>query len=172
MTDNAQTGQPMIREEWGDWGPNRSPVGRPAKKDKYGNIIHRKPTSIYLDIRLKDWIQNKTGNLSNWIETMIMKAYEKEYCFHCFDENVQEERHGWECSNTVHRRAAGHGMPSTVLKWKMCPNCNNWFSDTNLPNLLANNVDGCDECKREENLISYKQKDINEFVPKETNDAI
>ena len=171
MVENEKTGKPMIREEWGDWGPNRSPVGRPPKKDQYGNIIHRKPTSIYLDIRLKDWIQNKAGNLSNWVEKLIKQAYEKEYCFHCFDDNVKEERYGWVCTNEVHRRQSGKGAPSVILKWKMCPNCTNWFSDDNLPNLLADKVDGCDQCLREENLTSQRT-DIMSFEPSEKNDVL
>jgi len=153
MRENKQTGQPMVKEEWGDWGPTRSPVGRPAKKDQYGNIIHRKPTSIYLDIRLKEWITDRTGNLSTWIESLIKKAYETEYCFFCFDENVLEGRFGWECQNLHHRKGAGKGMPSTVLKWKVCPNCDTSFSKDNLPNLLPKDVDGCDQCKKEELLI-------------------
>ena len=171
MVKNKKTGQDMIKEDWGDWGPLSSlPVGRPAKKDNYGNIIHRKPTSIYLDIRLKDWIQNKVGNLSNWVEDLIRKAYDKEYCFHCFDDNVKEQRHGWECTNPAHVRA-GRRAPSTTLKWKMCSNCQRWFSDTNYPDLLSDNIDGCSECKREENLTA-DHKDIMSFKPSEKNDTL
>ena len=171
MVKNTKTGQDMIREDdWSDWAPNRIPVGRPAKKDQYGNIIHRKPTSIYLDIRLKDWIQNKSGNLSNWIESMIMKAYEKQYCFHCFDDNVEEKNHGWVCTNELHRRKSGKNAPSIVLKWKMCANCQAWYSENNLPIILSDDIIGCDQCKREENLTSHK--DIMSFKPSEKNDAL
>ena len=111
----------------------RNPVGRPKKVDRDGNPIYRIPTSIYLDIRMKEWITKTAGNLSEWIERMIQKAYQNEFCFHCFDDNIKEVRHGWVCRNGRHRQMAGRGAPSVVLQWKQCPNCEAWFNENNFP---------------------------------------
>ena len=65
--------------DWGDWGSQKK-KGRPHKVDEYGQKIYRASTSIYIDVRLKEWITAKAGNLSDWIEKMIRSAYQKEYC--------------------------------------------------------------------------------------------
>jgi len=115
-----------------DWAVT-NPVGRPQKKDKDGNLIYRIPTSIYLDIRMKEWIIKKAGNLSEWIEKMVRHAYQNQYCFHCFDDNIKEVEHGWICCNEKHRARAGRGAPSIVLQYKQCPNCESWFNHLNMP---------------------------------------
>jgi len=119
----------MNRQDW----RMRNPVGRPKKKDKDGNPIYRIPTSIYLDIRMKEWLTKKTGNLSEWIENMIYKAFNHEYCFWCFDDNIKQVHHGWVCLNERHRHMAGRGAPSVVLSYKQCPNCDAWFNERNMP---------------------------------------
>ena len=111
----------------------RNPVGRPKKVDHDGNPIYRVPTSIYLDIRMKEWLRKKTGNLSEWIEKMIRSAFLNEYCFWCFDDNIKLAHHGVICCNERHRLMAGRGAPSLVLLWRKCPNCDAWFNENNMP---------------------------------------
>jgi hypothetical protein len=142
--------------DWGQWGPKKK-KGRPHKVDEHGQKIYRLPTSIYLDLRLKEWITDKVDNLSDWIETMIRKAYQKEYCFYCFDDDVKEVMHGWVCCNDKHRRKAGNGAPSVVLEWKRCPTCDAWFNERNFP--VEIEIDGdlyCDMCKKEQILLEVK----------------
>ena len=154
----------MNRQDWS----MRNPVGRPKKKDRDGNPIYRIPTSIYLDIRMKEWLTKKTGNLSEWIEKMIRKAHQNEYCFHCFDDNIKEVQHGWVCRNERHRNLSGRGAPSVVLEWKRCPNCDSWFNDRNMP---CDRGEGtpiyCDLCKvpelDEEMLKRLKEEEEEEL---------
>jgi len=126
----------------------KNPVGRPQKVDSDGQPIYRIPTSIYLDIRLKAWITKTAGNLSEWIEKMIRNAYENEYCFWCFDDNIKEVQHGWVCCNERHRYRAGNSAPSLVLKWKQCPNCDAWYNEMNMPTEMGEGrVICCGICK-------------------------
>ena len=111
----------------------RNPVGRPKKRDSEGNPIYRIPTSIYLDIRMKEWLTKKTGNLSEWIEKMIRSAFLAEYCFWCFDDNIKLLTHGVVCCNERHRAMSGRGAPSVVLEWRKCPSCEAWFNERNMP---------------------------------------
>ena len=138
----------MNRQDWS----MRNPVGRPKKKDRDGNPIYRIPTSIYLDIRMKEWLTKKTGNLSEWIEKMIRKAHQNEYCFWCFDDHIKEVHHGWVCRNTRHQQMAGRGAPSIVLQYKQCPNCESWFNERNMPCEMGDGrVICCGICKEDFN---------------------
>jgi len=119
----------------------KNPVGRPKKKDKDGNPIYRVPTSIYLDIRMKEWLVKKTGNLSEWIENMIYRAHQSEYCFWCFDDNIVEVHHGWVCRNERHRNMAGRGAPPVVLQYKQCAFCDSSFRN-NMPVIVDNTEKG------------------------------
>jgi len=123
-----------------DWR-QRNPVGRPKKVDHDGNPIYRVPTSIYLDIRMKEWLVKKTGNLSEWIEKMIYKAHQNDYCFWCFDDNIKEVHHGWVCRNERHRNLAGRGAPSVVLEYKQCAFCDSSF-ENNMPVIVDNTEKG------------------------------
>ena len=139
-----------MSEKKQNWN-TRNPVGRPQKVDNEGNPIYRIPTSIYLDIRMKQWITKKSGNLSEWIEKMIRSAYKHEYCFWCFDDNVKEVRHGWVCANEKHRNIAGYGAPSVVLDWKICSFCDMDYNQNNMPSEIDNDgqrITLCDNCAK------------------------
>jgi hypothetical protein len=144
----------MSEKNHNDWRQRR-PVGRPKKLDRNGNPIYRVPTSIYLDIRMKEWLVKKTGNLSEWIEEMIYKAHQNEYCFWCFDDNIKEVHHGWVCCNDRHRNMSGKGAPSVVLEWKKCPTCEHWFNEKNLPTEIDGDI-YCGICKQEKILLEAK----------------
>ena len=141
-----------MSENQNDWR-QRNPVGRPKKVDRDGQTIYRVPTSIYLDIRMKEWLVEKTGNLSEWVEKMIYKAHQSEYCFWCFDDNIIEVHHGWVCKNDRHRQMAGRGAPSVVLAYKECPNCKSKFNARNMPCLMSEpdeeDIIACGMCKDE-----------------------
>ena len=95
----------------------KNSVGRPPKKDKDGNLIYRKICSVYLDIRLVEYIKNRSTNLSDWMEKAMRHAFKCEYCFYCFDDKVDENRIRWRCSNVNHQSMEGRGAPPTILKW-------------------------------------------------------
>tara|TARA_Y100000310_G_C20552648_1_gene748911 strand:+ start:182 stop:514 length:333 start_codon:yes stop_codon:yes gene_type:complete len=102
---------------------------------------------------MKEWLVEKTGNLSEWVEKMIYKAHQSEYCFWCFDDNIIEVHHGWVCKNDRHRQMAGRGAPSVVLAYKECPNCKSKFNARNMPCLMSEpdeeDIITCGMCKDE-----------------------
>jgi len=144
----------MGEKNHNDWSQRR-PVGRPKKVDWDGSPIYRVPTSIYLDIRMKEWLTKKTGNLSEWIEKMIRSAHLHEYCFWCFDDNIKIVLHGVVCCNKRHRHMAGRGAPSVVLQYRSCPNCETRFSEHNMPAEIDGDI-YCGICKQEKILLEAK----------------
>ena len=149
--------------DWGQWGQAKK-KGRPHKVDQYGQKIYRASTSIYIDVRLKEWITAKAGNLSDWIETMVRSAYQKEYCFYCFDDDIEEVMHGWVCRNDKHRMKAGNGAPSVVVAWKNCAFCESSFENSMVV-VVDNTEKGgkgsgaikmCRNCAKEHMLLEAK----------------
>ena len=134
-------------------------VGRPPKRDKDGNKVYRKICSVYLDIRLVHYIDDKVGNLSDWMEKAMKKAFENEYCFYCFDDKIEENKLNYKCTNLKHQQMDGKGAPSVILNWKYC-NCGNSFEPINneyagfIPNEEA---PVCANCLKEWKLLNVKE---------------
>ena len=137
----------------------KNKVGRPTKKDKDGNTIHRKICSVYLDFRLVSYINDKVGNLSDWMEKAMRKAFENEYCFYCFDDKIKENALNYKCTNLKHEMMDGKGAPSIILNWKYCE-CGNSFAPVD--GQFAGITDGdhpvCANCVREWRLLNPREE--------------
>jgi len=102
-------------------------VGRPPKRDREGKIVHRKICSVYLDIRLVTYINEKVGNLSDWMENSMRSAFKNEFCFYCFSDKIEENTLNYKCTNPKHEMMDGNGAPSVILNWKKCE-CGNSYA--------------------------------------------
>ena len=138
----------------------KNSVGRPPKKDKDGNKVYRKICSVYVDIRLVSYIDNKVGNLSDWMERAMRKAFENEYCFYCFDDKIEENKLNYKCTNLKHEMMEGKGAPSVILNWKNC-HCGNSYEpkDNNFSGYIPDVVDPvCPNCNKEWRLLNPKEE--------------
>jgi len=141
----------------------KNSVGRPAKRDKDGNKVYRKICSVYLDIRLVNYIDGKVGNLSDWMEKAMKKAFENEYCFYCFDDKIEENQLNYKCSNPKHIFMDGKGAPSIILNWKNCQCGNSYEPDlvdgASYSGFIPDQIDPvCPNCNKEWHLLNPKEE--------------
>ena len=146
----------------------RKQVGRPEKTDSDGNRIVTKVINVNVPVKFIEFLKENGINRSALFTKVASSFYHKEICNVCFSK-LQETKIGKQCEECCHQYYLKTGSIQTF--WKQfynCPECQEPYSHENTFALTKQGLQGCLECQE----TKQERIDINEFAPKEKNDAL
>ena len=145
------------------------PVGRPEKKDSDGNRIVTKVINVNVPIKLIEFPKDEGVNRSELFTKVATRMYKKDICNVCYTK-LHDTKIGKQCEECAHQYyLKTNGLIETF--WKQfynCPECKEAYSHENTFALTKQGLQGCLECQE----TKQERLDINEFAPKEKNDAL
>jgi len=147
----------------------RKQVGRPEKTDSDGNRIITKVINVNVPIKLIEFLKDEGINRSEMFTDVATSMFTKKICNICYTK-LTETKIGRQCEECANQyRIKTNGLIETFWKhFYNCPDCQEPYSHENTFALTKQGLQGCLECQE----IKQERLDINEFTPKEKNDAI
>ena len=146
----------------------RKQVGRPEKTDSDGNKIITKVINVNAPVKFIEFLKDNGINRSELFTKVAASFYNKEICNVCFSK-LYDTKIGRQCEECAHQYYKKTGDVKSF--WKQfynCPECQEPYSHENTFALTKQGLQGCLECQE----TKQERLDINEFAPKEKNDAI
>jgi len=144
------------------------PVGRPEKKDSDGNKIVTKVINVNAPVKFIEFLKDNGINRSELFTKVAASFYHKEICNVCFSK-LYETKIGRQCEECAHQYYKKTGDVKSFWKqFYTCPECQAPYSHENTFALTKQGLQGCLECQE----TKQERLDINEFAPKDKNDAL
>ena len=146
----------------------RKQVGRPEKTDSDGNKIITKVINVNAPVKFIEFLKDNGINRSELFTKVASEFYHKEICNVCYSK-LYETKIGRQCEECAHQYYKKTGDVKSF--WKQfynCPECQEPYSHENTFAQTKQGLQGCTECQE----TKQERLDINEFAPKEKNDAI